>query len=136
VVRVVLRGGFRGHGVVITIDGHEIYRRSRVTTDAVTLRADAIDVVLSSPLAHVEVSVTPGQLVASVDIAFCDHACLAIDLVGAATVSFETQGGGVPDGAPGTRRARSEAMSHRHPRSEARPSRSEAIDDAVIRRLR
>ena len=43
--------GFRDHTIVIVVDACEVYRRSGVTTDPSTSRADALEVVASAPTA-------------------------------------------------------------------------------------
>jgi hypothetical protein len=89
-IRIVLCEGFRGHDVVVAVDGREVYRRSELTTEVATLCANAIDVLSRGRLAHVEVFATPGDVLASLDVDVNAYAVVAIDLVGTATVSFET----------------------------------------------
>jgi hypothetical protein len=82
--------GFCDHTIVILVDACEVYRRSAVTTDPATSRADAIKVVASAPTAHIEVSVTPGDLFGSIVCDTAAHRHLAISLVGEATLNLET----------------------------------------------
>jgi hypothetical protein len=82
--------GFRDHTIVIVVDAREVYRRSAVTTDPATSRADAIKVVASAPTAQIEVSVTPGDLFGSIACDTAAHRHLAISLVGEATLNLET----------------------------------------------
>jgi hypothetical protein len=87
---MVLCEGFRGHDVVVAVDGREVYRRSGVITEMASLCANTIDVLSRGRLAYVEVFATPGDVVASLDVDVSAYAVVAIDLVGTATVSFET----------------------------------------------
>ena len=89
-LHLTLRDGFRGHEVVIAVDGREIYRRAGVITDPTISRADAVELVVASPLIQVVASVTPGDYLASLDLDVSAHPHLAISLVGEGTVSFET----------------------------------------------
>ena len=93
-LHIILRDGFRGHAVVIIVDGREVYRRAGVTTDATISRADAVELIVAPRLIHVAVSVTPGDYVASLDLDVSAHPHLAISLVGEGTVSFETSADG------------------------------------------
>jgi hypothetical protein len=86
---VTLRDGFRGHAVVITVEGREVYRRAGVTTPRSGSRADMVELVTGSRVAHVAISATPGNYVASLDVDVSAHPHLAISLVGESTVSFE-----------------------------------------------
>jgi hypothetical protein len=88
-LHITLRDGFRGHAVVIVVGGREVYRRAGVTTNPTILRADAVELVAATNRVHVEVSVTPGNYVASLDLDVSAHSHLAISLVGEGTVSFE-----------------------------------------------
>jgi len=89
-LHITLRDGFRGHTVVIVVDGHEVYHRAGVTTDPTMSRADAVKLVVAPRLVQVAVSVTPGDYIASLDLDVSAHPHLAISLVGEGTVSFET----------------------------------------------
>jgi hypothetical protein len=89
-LHITLRDGFRGHAVVIVVDGREVYHRSGVTTDRTMSRADAVEFVVASRLTQVVVSATPGDYFASLDFDVSAHSHLAISLVGEGTVSFET----------------------------------------------
>ena len=86
---ITLRDGFRGHAVVITVEGREVYRRTDVTTARSGSRADMVELVTGSRVAHVAISATPGNYVASLDVDVSAHPHLAISLVGESTVSFE-----------------------------------------------
>lgn len=92
-LHIALRDGFRGHTVVIAVDGLEVYRGAGVTTDRTGARADAFDVTAASAVARVGVSVTPGDIAASMELDVSQRPHVAISLVGTATVSFETSPG-------------------------------------------
>jgi hypothetical protein len=87
-LHITLCDGFRGHTVTITVNGHEVYRRSGVTT-AFRSAADTVEVETASDVVHVAVSATPGPFHGSLDIDLSAHPHLAISLVGDGTVSFE-----------------------------------------------
>lgn len=89
-LRIALRDGFRGHAVVITVDGREVYRGSGVTTDPRRAHADAVDLSAEAAPALIVVSVNPGDLAASLELDVSRHSHVAISLVGRGTVSFET----------------------------------------------
>jgi hypothetical protein len=89
-LRIDLCTGFRGHTIVIVINAREVYRRSGVTTDSATSRADAIEVVTGAPTAHIEVFVTPGDFFGSIACDTAAHRHLVISLVGEATLNLET----------------------------------------------
>jgi hypothetical protein len=89
-LHITLREGFRGHTVVIVVDGEEVYRRSGVTTDPRIPLTDAVELVVGRHLVQVMVSVTPGDYHASLDLVVSAYPHLAISLVGEGTVSFET----------------------------------------------
>ena len=89
-LRIDLCTGFRDHTIVIVVDAREVYRRSGVTTDPATSRADAIEVVGCAPTARIEVSVTPGGLFGSIACDTAAHGHLVISLVGEATLNLET----------------------------------------------
>lgn len=93
-LHITLRDGFRGHSVVIVVDGREMCRRAGVVTDPTISRADAVELVVTRRLIQIVVSVTPGDYVASLDLDVSTHPHLAISLVGEGTVSFETSGHG------------------------------------------
>jgi hypothetical protein len=82
--------GFRGHTVVIRMDGRTIYHAVGVSTDPVTERAGGVDVPAATRTAHVAVSATPGDLVAAFDLDVTTYHHVAISLVGDRTVAFET----------------------------------------------
>jgi hypothetical protein len=88
-LHIALRDGFRGHTVVIVVDGREVYRRAGVATDPTTARADTVDVTTESRVAHIAVSVTPGNIGASADLDVSAYPHVAISLVGVGTVCFE-----------------------------------------------
>jgi hypothetical protein len=89
-LHITLREGFRGHTVVIVVDGDEVYRRSGVTTDPRIPLTDAVELVIGRRLVQVMVSVTPGDYHASLDLVVSAYPHLAISLIGEGTVSFET----------------------------------------------
>jgi hypothetical protein len=89
-MHVLLRDGFRGHRVVITMNDEKVYDGAGVTTDPVTTRAGAISLPASDPRTRVAVSVTPGDLVAAFEVDVSAHPHVAISLVGESTVAFET----------------------------------------------
>jgi hypothetical protein len=86
--RITLGGGFRDHTVVVGVDGHQVYRRSSVYTDLTT--PESIDVVAAFRVAHVVVSVNPGDLVASFDLDVSAHRNVVVSLIGEGTLSIET----------------------------------------------
>jgi hypothetical protein len=89
-VNLLLREGFRGHTVVITLNDRRVYEAVDVTTDPLTARADAAAVSRIARIARLGVSVTPGPLAATVDVDVAAHPYVAISLVGEGTVAFET----------------------------------------------
>ena len=89
-LHITLREGFRGHTVVIVVDGDEVYRRSGVTTDPRSPLTDAVELVVDRRRVQVMVSATPGDYFASLDLVVSAYPHLAISLVGEGTVSFET----------------------------------------------
>jgi hypothetical protein len=89
-LHLVLRNGFRGHTVVVTMNDRIVYRAASVTTNRTTARADAVDVPSVVPTARLAVAVAPGGLASAVDIDLATHSHVAISLVGAGTVAFET----------------------------------------------
>lgn len=89
-MHVVLRDGFRGHSVVITMNGKRVYEAAGVTTDPVTVRAGVVAVRLPVRTARVGVSVTPGNLGGAFDVDVTVHPHVAISLVGDGTLAFET----------------------------------------------
>jgi hypothetical protein len=88
-LHIVLRDGFRGHTVVIVVDDREVYRRRGITLDAMTGPPDVVHVPTASRVAHVAVSVLPGDIDASMDLDVGAQPHLTIRLVGSATVNFE-----------------------------------------------
>jgi hypothetical protein len=89
-MHLVLRNGFRGHSVVITMNDRRVYDAADVTTDPVTARAGAVAVRAPVHRARVAVSVKPGNLMAAFDVDIAVHPHVAISLVGDGTVAFET----------------------------------------------
>jgi hypothetical protein len=88
-LHLVLRDGFRGHAVVVTMNDRIVYHATSVTTDGRTARADAVDVPSMVPIGRLAVAVTPGSLASTVDIDLAKHPHIAISLVGAGTLAFE-----------------------------------------------
>jgi hypothetical protein len=93
-LRITLCDGFRGHAVVLTVGGREVYRRGDVTTAGADSPADTIELVSASRVTVVTISATPGNYVASIDLDVSAHPHVAVRLVGEGTVSFETSIGG------------------------------------------
>jgi hypothetical protein len=89
-VHLVLRDGFRGHTVAITLNDRLVYDAVDVTTDPLTARAGALAVRATGGVARLGVSVTPGGLSAAVDVNVAAHPYIAISVVGEGTVAFET----------------------------------------------
>ncbi|HMH50260.1 MAG TPA: hypothetical protein VK548_08515, partial [Candidatus Acidoferrum sp.] len=87
---ITLGKGFRGHTVVIAVDGREMYRRAGLSTDPTVARADVVEIAVASRLIQVVVSATPGDYVGSLELDASAHSRLAISLVGEGTVSLET----------------------------------------------
>jgi hypothetical protein len=90
---VVLGSGFRDHTVVITVDGHEVYRRANVRTSPATEEADTFVAVGEWPKAHIEVRVDPGDLAIAADCDVRAHSRVVISLIGKASVSLEMDQG-------------------------------------------
>src|SRR5262245_4715680 len=88
-LHIVLRHGFRGHSVAVTVDGREVYQRDSVSTDADAALADTLDLIVSAPMVRVALSATPGDYCGSIDLDVVAHPHLVISLVGEGTVSFE-----------------------------------------------
>jgi hypothetical protein len=96
-LHITLCDGFRGHAVVILVDGKAVYHRAAVTTDASTSRADAVDLVVASRQIEVAVSVTtPGEYSGSVSLDVGMHPHLAVSLIGEGTIGFEISTHRVP----------------------------------------
>ena len=89
-VYLLLRDGFHGHTVVITMNDLEVLHAVGIITDPVTARAGAIAICVTAGTTRFAVSVTPGNLVAALDVDIVAHPHLAISLVGEGTVAFET----------------------------------------------
>ena len=87
---VVLCEGFRGHSVLITLNGRRVFEASDVTTDPLTARAGAAALSAVTRVARLAVSVTPGPLAAAADVDVAKYPYVAISLVGEGTVAFET----------------------------------------------
>ena len=88
-MHVLLREGFRGHTVVITLNDRGVYASTGVTTDPVSARADTIAVRGAPPKGRVAVSVAPGNLWAAFDVDLSAHPHVAISLIGDGTLAFE-----------------------------------------------
>ena len=89
-LHLLLREGFQHHRVEINMNDRKIYQAADVTTDAVSARADARDVISRSRTAHLIVSVTPGNPAATFDVDVVERPYVAISLIGEGTVAFET----------------------------------------------
>jgi hypothetical protein len=89
-LHLVLRDGFRGHRVVITLNDRTVYDGGRVTTRLVTARADALELISHARTARLGVRITPGNLSAAYDVDVAVYPHVAISLVGEATVAFES----------------------------------------------
>ncbi len=89
-LHLVLRDGFHGHRVVVTMNGRKIYQGAKITTDAATGRADAREVTSKSRVARLVVSARPGNRDAAFDVDVAARPHVAISLVGEGTVAFET----------------------------------------------
>jgi len=89
-MHLVLRDGFHGHSVIITMNGKRVYEAAGVTTDPVTVRAGAVALRVPVRRARVGVSVTPGDLAGAFDVDITVHPHVAISLVGDGTLAFET----------------------------------------------
>jgi hypothetical protein len=88
-LHITFRNGFRGHTVVIVVDGREVYRRAGVTTDRHDLPTDVVVVDAGAAVVSLAVSATPGDIAASLEVDVSRHPHMAIDLVGGGTVGFE-----------------------------------------------
>jgi hypothetical protein len=101
---IVLGSGFRGHTVVIMLDGREAYRAANVNTSAVTSQADAFVAITEERHVHILVRVTPGDLALSVDCDVSAHTRVVISLIGKASLWLETTGASAwsPPWSPGT----------------------------------
>jgi hypothetical protein len=89
-MHLVLRDGFHGHSVIITMNGKRVYEAAGVTTDPVTVRAGVVALRMPVRTARVGVSVTPGDLAGAFDVDITVHPHVAISLVGDSTLAFET----------------------------------------------
>jgi hypothetical protein len=87
---VLLREGFRDHTVVITMNDRPVYDGAGVTTDPLTARAGTIAVTCLTAKTRVGITVSPGDLRAAFDVDLSAHPHVAISLVGARTLAFET----------------------------------------------
>jgi hypothetical protein len=86
---LILRDGFRGHTVAVTMDAEEVLRAVGVTTDPVSARAGVITVDGHAGTTWFAVSVTPGNLLAAFEVDTAAHPQVTISLVGEGTVAFE-----------------------------------------------
>jgi hypothetical protein len=88
---IVLGSGFRGHSVVIMLDGREAYRAANVYTSAATAQADTFVAITEERHVHILVRVTPGDLVLSADCDVSTDTRVVISLIGKASLWLETQ---------------------------------------------
>jgi hypothetical protein len=88
---IVLGSGFRGHSVVITLDGREAYRAANIVTSAASSQADSFVAVTEERHVHILVRVTPGDLVLSADCDVSTDTRVVISLIGKASLWLETQ---------------------------------------------
>lgn len=88
---IVLGSGFRGHAVVITLDGREAYRAANLYTNAATAQADTFVAITEEPHVHVLVRVTLGDLVLSAECDVRTDTRMMISLIGKASLWLETQ---------------------------------------------
>src|SRR5262245_12051405 len=72
-VHLVLRDGFRGHMVVIAVNGLEVLRRGGVTTATITSRPEIVEVTTASPTAQITIAATPGSFSGSLDLDMATH---------------------------------------------------------------
>ena len=86
---VTLRDGFGGQTVILCVNRREVYQRDGVTTDPVTGRADAVDLMAPSGMVRIAVSVHPGDYAATFDLDVAAFPYLALGLVGEGTVICE-----------------------------------------------
>jgi hypothetical protein len=86
---MALCDGFRGHTVIITVNGREVCRRSDVTAAAAITSAETVEVMIASDVAHITVTAVPGSFRGSLAVDLSAHPYVAISLVGNGTVSFE-----------------------------------------------
>jgi hypothetical protein len=89
-LHLVLRDGYRGHAVVVTVNDRIVYQASDVTTNPATGRAGAVDVAAAHPAARLTVAVSPDGLTSAIDVDLDTHPHVAISLVGSGTLAFET----------------------------------------------
>jgi hypothetical protein len=89
-LRVVLRDGFRGHSIVIAVNGRTVLHAAEITTDPHTGRAATIVTSATAGTSRLAVSVTPGNLVAEFDVDLIARPYVAISLVGEGTIALET----------------------------------------------
>ncbi len=94
-LHITLREGFRGHSVVILVDGRPVYNRGGVTTDPAMSQADAVGLIVPGRRIDVTIAVTPGNYAGVVSVDVRTHSHLAISLVGEGTVGFQTFADGV-----------------------------------------
>ena len=95
-MHVVLRGGFRGHTVALTLNERRVFFAAGVITDPMTASAGAIFVSVPKGTARLAVSVSPGDLGAALDVDVAAHPHVAISLVGEGTLAFETSAVSLP----------------------------------------
>jgi hypothetical protein len=88
---IVLGSGFRGHSVVIMLDGREAYRAANVVTNVASSQADTFVTITEERHVHVQVRVTPGDLVLSADCDVSTRTRVVISLIGKGSLWLETQ---------------------------------------------
>jgi hypothetical protein len=79
-LHIALHDGFRGHHVVIAVDGRTVFDRAEVTTDLRISRADSVDVEVQTEQINLTVTVNPGGISGSTDHNVTTWPYLAIDL--------------------------------------------------------
>jgi hypothetical protein len=89
---IVLGSGFRGHTVVVMLDGREVYRQVDVTTSVTTTHADAFVATARGSRVRVMARVTPGDLVVSAECDLRASARVVISLMGKGSLWLETDG--------------------------------------------
>lgn len=88
-LHIALHDGFRGHTVIITVNGDEVYRKSGVTTDLTISRADGFDTKVGSDKARLEVTAEPNHHKGTAEINISEYPYVAVSLVEGGRVSFE-----------------------------------------------
>jgi len=88
-VHLVLRDGFHGHTVSISMDDHEVFRAVGITTDPTRARAAMIAIDGRGRTTCLAVSIMPGNLAAAFEIDTIRHPQVTISLLGESTVALE-----------------------------------------------